>query len=87
MLLVLSHLLQCQINASVPDRNDPTEMFYFDEEYIKKCHDAKSNKALSKLPGSAYYSILREKENEHFVRYNNGFEVQEKKDLAGIHMK
>ena len=35
----------------------------------------------------AYYSFLREKENEHFVRYNNGFEVQEKKDLAGIHMK
>ena len=64
------------ITASVPNGTDPTEMFYFCEAYFRKCHDAKSNKLLSTLPGSAYYSFLRENENEHFVRYNNCFECE-----------
>ena len=62
------------INTSAPERLDPTEMFYFYEAYFRKCHDAKSNKTLSTLPGSVYF--LREKEKEHFVRYNNGFECE-----------
>ena len=69
-----SRCMDTTINVSVPDRIDPTEMFNFDEAYFRKCHDAKSNKSLSKWPGFAYYSFLWEKENEHFMRYNNGCE-------------
>ena len=43
-----SRCIGTTINASVPDRIDPTEMFYFDEAYFRKCHDAKSNRSLSK---------------------------------------
>ena len=43
-----SRCMDTTINASVPDRIDPTEMFNFDEAYFRKCHDAKSNKSLSK---------------------------------------
>ena len=33
------------------------------------------------------YSFLREKENEHFMRYKMVVKVQEEKGLAGVHMK
>ena len=49
-------------------------MFCFDEAYFKKCHDAMSNRSLSKWPGSVYYFFLRQNETDHFERYNNGFE-------------
>ena len=43
-----SRCMDTTINVSVLDRIDPTEMFNFDEAYFRKCHDAKSNKSLSK---------------------------------------
>ena len=43
-----STCMDTTINASVPDRIDPTEMFNFDQAYFRKCYDAKSNKSLSK---------------------------------------
>ena len=43
-----SRCMDTTINVSVPDRIDPTEMFNIDEVYFRKCHDAKSNKSLSK---------------------------------------
>ena len=69
-----SRCMDTTINVSVPDRIDPTEMFNSEEAYFRKCHNAKSNKSLFKLPGFAYYSFLWEKENEHFMRYKNGCE-------------
>ena len=43
-----SRCMGTTMNVSVPDRIDPTEMFNFDEAYFRKCHNAKSNKSLSK---------------------------------------
>ena len=43
-----SRYMGSTINASVPDIIDPTEILHFDEAYFRKCHDAKSNKSLSK---------------------------------------
>ena len=43
-----SKCMDTTINASVPDRTDPTKMFNFGEAYFRKCHDVKSDKSLSK---------------------------------------
>ena len=45
-----SRCMDTTINASVPDRIDPTEMFYFDEAYFRKYHDAnQTNHCLNDL--------------------------------------
>ena len=62
------------IRACVPNLSNPTHTFFFDEKYMKKCHEVSSAKALSQCPGHSYYQFLQQKHKEIYVRYNNGIE-------------
>ena len=50
--------------------------FFFDEKYMKMCHDtAKSKIKLSTTPGYHYYSHLKSVFNQYYIKYYNGVEV------------
>jgi hypothetical protein len=69
-----SRCMGTTINACVPDLSDPTNNFFFDEKFMRKCHDAKSTKALIACPGAAYCLFVQGKYKDIYKKYNNGIE-------------
>ena len=61
------------IHSSVPSK-EPSDSFFFDEEYIKKWHDTKSKHKKTSLPGSCYYKNLSDIFEEQYIKYDNGVE-------------
>ena len=60
------------INAKVPD----TLQFFFDEKYLKLCHeDSKSKLKLSNCAGNNYYKFLQQQFDTVYIRYDNGVEA------------
>ena len=62
------------IHAHVPNPEDCTHSFYFDEDFLLACHQTGSKVTRESLPGSGYFKYLSEKEKELFRRYKNALE-------------
>lgn len=68
-----SRSMGTSIHARTPDPNNPYHKFYFDENFMKRCHEAPASKK-DTCPGIGYYEFLIGKFDEIYIRYNNGIE-------------
>ena len=63
------------LHSCVPCEEEKTfGKFFFDKEYMEKCHDAMSEKKLANCAGSAYFKYQLDFMKTHYILYDDAIE-------------